>query len=58
MDVNAVKNLVGAHQGDARYNFRADMDDNGVIDLIDGQVRQRRAGTNSPQWHLFVPVIA
>jgi hypothetical protein len=34
-DINAAKALVGAHQGDANYNFRADVDDNGVIDLLD-----------------------
>ena len=34
-EVNAVRALVGVHRGDANYNFRADLDDNGVIDQFD-----------------------
>ena len=34
-EVNAIRALVGVHRGDANYNFRADLDDNGVIDQFD-----------------------
>jgi len=34
-DADAVKALIGAHQGDAKYNARADVDNNGVIDIVD-----------------------